>query len=80
MLTEKNRQSDLGAEKRTQFAAQVKEREAQIERSRSILKIEQGVLEHRNRILHAQEEINDVRRKLVEIREQFDELSKLKHV
>lgn len=63
----------------TKLEAEVKRRDAQIERSRTILGIEKGLLEHRHRILHAQEEINDVRRKLIEIRGQLQELSEFKN-
>lgn len=54
---------------------EVAKREAEIQRSRTLLNLEKAVLEQRSRLLLAQEDLNDVRRSLKEIRERLVELS-----
>lgn len=54
---------------------EIAKREAEIQRSQTLLNLEKAVLEQRGRLLLAQEDLNDVRRSLKEIRERLVELS-----
>lgn len=54
---------------------EITQREADIQRSQTLLRLEQAVLEQRGRMLRAQEDIIDVRKSLNEIRERLIELS-----
>lgn len=54
---------------------EMNKREAQIQRAKALLELEQAVLQHRSRLIRAQEDIMDVRRSLSEIRERLNDLS-----
>lgn len=60
---------------RTSSQNEITKRAAEIQRSKTILKLNEAVLQQRGHILRAQEELNDMRRSLSEIRERFFELS-----
>lgn len=54
---------------------EIAKREAEIQRSRTLLNLEKAVLEQRGHLLQAQEDLNDVRKSLKDIRERLVELS-----
>lgn len=62
-------------EQRSSSKNEIAKREAELQRSRTLLNLEQAVLEQRGRILRAQEDLNGVRRSLKEIRDRLVELS-----
>lgn len=63
------------AGQRPSLKNEIVKREAEIQRSRTLLNLEKAVLEQRGSLLRAQEDLNDVRRLLKEIRERLVELS-----
>lgn len=75
--TDKKHQNYLDIQKQKVSLSQcdVTKRESQIQRSQTLLKLERRVLEHRGRLLNAQEEIVEVRKTLNDIRERLHELS-----